>query len=124
MVSLIYTTTRDKKIKVHFDEFDQIWVAYGDLKNLLNSTNEEIEEQRNNLLKVDADNPICMEKIIVSTKEKYYSLFLVIAIGRVLNETETTNLMEWYNTITKEHDIKLSEEFNENLAKAIKSENK
>lgn len=124
MVSLIYTTTNNKKIKIYFDEFDQIWVAYEDLEDLLNTTYKEIEEQRSHLLHEDANNPICHEMYTVPKNEKYYSLFLVMIIGRVLNEIETTNLMKWYNTMTEEHSIELSEEFNKNLSKAIKSENK
>lgn len=123
MVSLIYTTTKDKKIEVYFDESDQIWIAYKDLGNLLDTTYKEIEEQKNSLLYEDADNPICMEMNKVSTGEKYYSLFLIMIIGQVLNETETNNLIRWYNIMTEEHSIELSKEFNENLSKAIKSKN-
>lgn len=123
MVSLIYTTTSNKRIKVYFDELDQVWIAYKDLGDLFNSTYEEIEEQRSNLLYEDSDNPICMEMSVVFTGEKYYSLFLIMIIGRVLNETEIESLTKWYNTMTEEHSIELSDEFNKNLTKAIKSKN-
>ncbi|HCO67948.1 MAG TPA: hypothetical protein DIT04_09385 [Dysgonomonas sp.] len=122
MVSLIYTTTRNKKVKVYFDESDQIWIAYNDLSDLLNTTYEEIDKQRSHLLLEDANNPICQEMQTMNPKERYYSLFLIMVIGQILNKTEIDNLIRWYNIMTEEHTIEVSEEFNKNLSKAIKPE--
>jgi hypothetical protein len=113
-ISLIYTTTKRKKIHVYFAKNCEAWIVFEELKTLFDLSDERIRE-----ITDTCSGGVGAASISLP---EYFNFPLVVEIGKHINRIETEELVGWYQRMTQEHSLCISTEFNLYLSKMLNSQ--
>ena len=103
MIELVYTTLKQKKVKVYFPDTKTALVKKTDIETLLNITEAEANQMTVN-----------------ESTEKYYTAKEILSMGEKTAPNMSNDFKRWVDLMTEEQPKQVSDDFNRVLFKMIK----